>query len=658
MLPTCASGLAAALQNLTAGLQNNPWSTIGLSAQNRGSLAQRASFLSDTDYDTFLAREQASGAEGIPTAEEYYASRDRLLQAVDYAQQVGRPLSTAVAPLLGTWYRQRLTMTVKYPGYWEKGLAGDKWIPGMSEEEVLVQGVPNPNARVDQFVYDRYLRGAEFSMPVQSYYALDRYNQANVALAYLPGWQLASPVDRGRFADYLAPLDRQALLDSLVINALRYRAAGDAASAQQALAMAGQIQGRFNSDLKAMRDDPLLRATFAAASTAPANLNGLNATLTPAQRAAFDRLAPSVQQIAWDAAWRDFRAWREANPVTVKYDPASGYEFLDRSVLNAADFLAPVYRTAERLIGVGQWVASGDSGRTDQWSDLEDIRRVMGGDFSGQIGPRPLQNDAWSVVLDAGLTALTVIPLGTGSRAAIGGGQWFLPASTMFARRQAASALRHAGVLTLSAASATLAMSAVEVSPLEEKYKGPLRFAAGLTAGVLTGAGLSRALPVIESRLARATRQLGRAEEALQRAQGAIGQGGVVTPTQVQGLVDAAKRVGELRGKVDQLRALGGAELIAAESVQKDALQKVADLTRNANEPGIPASVRQAIDEPSLNPFKPPAAPRALPARRLSARARWPSPRCGIGPAPPTPAKPPRWPRRRRRKARRGQASP
>lgn len=124
----------------------------------------------------------------------------------------------------------------------------------------------------------------------------------------------------------------------------------------------------------------------------------------------------------------------------IKYQPAFVTEAADRFLLNMADFLSPAYRTEERMIGLGQLVVTGGGTRTDLLSDLEAIRRVMDGDFTGETGPANISYDAGAVLWDGGLTALMVIPVGSGSQAAIAGGR-FLPAGAGFARNQVLSAM-------------------------------------------------------------------------------------------------------------------------------------------------------------------------------------------------------------------------
>ncbi len=137
------------------------------------------------------------------------------------------------------------------------------------------------------------------------------------------------------------------------------------------------------------------------------------------------------------------------------------------------------------------------------------------------MGEGKIAFGAGAVLLDGGLTLLTVLPVGTGSRLAIAGPRYLMPASLGFAQRQALSGLRHAGVLVASAGANSVAMAAVDEAPIEPQYKTSLRFGLGLWAGLGVGAGLAGALPRVEFALVRATQPLERATERLAAARAA-----------------------------------------------------------------------------------------------------------------------------------------
>ena len=110
----------------------------------------------------------------------------------------------------------------------------------------------DPAARAAAILFTRYLRGADYRMRPEEFYAEDRYNQANMGLPYLAGWEDATDQRKQTFADYLAPMDREALADSLVRIAQASRDAGDLYTAETAQDMAVYLQSRFAAQLAAL----------------------------------------------------------------------------------------------------------------------------------------------------------------------------------------------------------------------------------------------------------------------------------------------------------------------------------------------------------------------------------------------------------------------
>ncbi len=188
------------------------------------------------------------------------------------------------------------------------------------------------------------------------------------------------------------------------------------------------------------------------------------------------------------------------------------------------------------------------------------------------------------ILVDGALTVLTVLPFGSGARAAISGGR-FLPASIRLANNQIASGLRHLAVLGGMTFTSSLAMTAVEMSPIKDEYKGPLRFLAGLGAGLTSGIGLARSLPQIEFAVVRATRQYSAAMAKIARLEAA------------NQAVPAALRqqAAKLEAQVTSLRKLGGQQLTDAEAAYKTAADKVAELEAKANAPGLAPSERAKL---------------------------------------------------------------
>jgi hypothetical protein len=534
---------------------------------NRGTYAQRLAFLADTDYATFLAREQAFKnrelADDERSPDGYYRVRGRLIEMVRQALRSG------------TSFREL-----------EIAIRNDR----------LMVNYPN----LARTLFDNYLRGADAArLSGTAYYVQDRYFQANTAFGLLPGWQQASRERKEAFADSLLPQDRDVLLFSLAQAAQSLRQAGIDGLAGAAAEMAHFIQSRFDAQLKLVEGreaNPTLADAFRAASRASRVRDGFS-SLTDSQRQAFASLPRSLQYLADARAMDAFWAWRKANPVVIKYQPAFWFEAADRFVLNMAEFLAPAYHTGERIIGLGQLVATGDATRTDLLSNLDAIRRVMDGDFSASTRPEAISYSAGAIIWDGIQTGLMIIPAGSGSRAAISGGR-FVPFGAGLSRaqilrlagNQVLSGTRHGIVLAGATGFSSAAMTAVEVSPLEAQYKTPLRFVAGLVAGVASGAYLNKKLPQIGHYLVKKTQELDHLSRQLNQvgkdiaAARAAGRPVAELTRQEQALT---AQVAEVRQQVQRLRELGGQALVDAEEAYNTVQRRLSDLQAKANAEGL-----------------------------------------------------------------------
>jgi hypothetical protein len=174
---------------------------------------------------------------------------------------------------------------------------------------------------------------------------------------------------------------------------------------------------------------------------------------------------------------------------------------------------------------------------------------------------------------DAGLTILTVIPFG--------------------------GATRHTVMFTSGAMSASFAMAAVEIAPVREEWRTPLRFAAGLVAG-FRGAQIGNTVvsafganaPLLVSR----TRELASARTRMLELQERIRmQGGVNASAElIREHASLAARVRILEAHVTQLRALGGQSLLNAEEALNVRMRELADLETQATSPGLAPSARRS----------------------------------------------------------------
>jgi hypothetical protein len=284
---------------------------------------------------------------------------------------------------------------------------------------------------------------------------------------------------------------------------------------------------------------------------------------------------------------RPFLGWRAVNPVALSYTPALGWKILDRTILNAAEFVAPVYRTALR----GLWGGS----TTDGFSDVAAIRGVLDGNYSGTLGPQAVQTGLGWATLDVFLTALTVVPLGSGARGAISGGR-FLPtwgvASTWV--NPGLSGLRHLTILGGTLAASALTMAAVEVSPLPKQYRGAVRFVLGLAAGFGAGVGLSNAWRPFESGIPSLTARLGRILARVKEVEDKLAKAGGSTAALLKQRQALLARAAEVKKRLDALYKLGGAEVGAAEQALQTAQDNLRGLLEAASAPGLAPSARAA----------------------------------------------------------------
>jgi Pretoxin HINT domain/Putative Ig domain len=585
---------ATAFQSFLAAINpSNPLVSPNLTQFGQGSIAQRLAFLADTDYETFAAREKAADPEhvdDIPTARQYYGARSLLLDAVENALATGKDVLQAIARVLNPYIDPPTTYTVYVPATSGPPFINVLW---SGNEERTTPGLANPYYQAAQFISDRYLRG-NTGVSAAAFYTLDRYSQANLGLTYLAGWTNPATTDaeRQNFADHLWPLDRQALVESLGQAAVSLRDTGDLYTAEAARSMAAYLVNRFNSQLATVQQvtgyDPpnaLWTTAFNAASDKQRIIRGLSAVLFGVHLQIYNQLNPSIQMLAVTRAVAADSAFRIEHPVEIKYDPVTGLTFLDLTLLHAAEFLAPAYRTGLRVYGVGQGLITGDYKVTDEFSNLSGIGKVIGGDLTADVQAQALTYGLGETLWDGAQTALMVLPVGGGSRAVISGGR-FLPASLGLARSQVLSAARHLGVSLGAAATGSLGMAAVDSSGLPEQIKAPLRLVAGLGMALASGIALERALPSINSELVSVTRQLAAAETRLASLKDAS-DAARKTATE---LVDSLKsRLGKIRARV------GEGVLTEAENGLNAATQQLEQAEAKAAAPGLSPSERAAL---------------------------------------------------------------
>ncbi|MBI2804214.1 MAG: hypothetical protein HYX68_04420, partial [Planctomycetes bacterium] len=357
--------------DLVTNLTSDPQAMLGWEVY-RGTFDQRVAFLADTNYETFVARERAAidlsyGAN--PTIANIQQARQAALQAIPTALQyyVGRNMVL-------------YTMT-RYTGNTAQYL-----YPSVRN---FIQSSNVKLGRRDfysaaRYVFDRYFRGGRAQTTptynsmasVEEFYTLDRFNLENMALPLVAGWRDASQSSREFFADTLHPLDRSALINSLYMAELTFTRIGSSSLATAAQQMREFLSDRFNGQMRVVDKTPDLQTIFRHASTRQRALTGF----TAAQQQAFNQLPSSIRRLADSMSLDSFVAWRDANPVRVTYQPTFIWEFVDRSVLNTADLLSPVFRTAQRLAGRS----------VDEWGDTEAMRQIMSGNYNVRLGPTAL----------------------------------------------------------------------------------------------------------------------------------------------------------------------------------------------------------------------------------------------------------------------------
>jgi hypothetical protein len=429
----------------------------------------------------------------------------------------------------------------------------------------------NNNVR---YLFDRYLAGAYTSMPGYSqttqgraliasaaqFYSTDHYALLNMAAPLLPGWQNAALSDKVFFSRTIHPMERSALLNSLFENEIELRRAGANALALAAQQMREFLAQDFNSTLAAV-DTPQLQQLFAYAS-GPNRVRFGNREFTSDELALYNSLPESVRRLANAMGSDAFVQWRRLNPFRVTYEPAYGLEFIDRAIINAAEMLSPIMRTAQRITDQ----------RTDIWGDLGAITSIMNGNYSVRLGPTELNYHPLAVIGDGVLTLLTIIPVG-GS----------------------VSMARHIVITVAGGFSASVAMAAIDVSPINENWRGPLRFAAGLAAGVGGGTLGNAATTITRNRLpllVSRTLDLARAVSRVAQ-QRALMQFVGHTAADVRQLAFLMRELRSVQSRVQQLRSLAAAQgLEAIETEYTNAMEQLARAEARAAAPGLSPSQR------------------------------------------------------------------
>jgi hypothetical protein len=351
-------------------------------------------------------------------------------------------------------------------------------------------------------------------------------------------------------------MERSALVNSLFVVEFEMRRAGASSLADTAQDMREFLVREFNFQLRLVEKRSDLHEIYRYASSAQRTISG-TMEMNDNQRQRYQQLttlAPQVRLLADAMSTQKFREWRQRNPFRVTYQPAYRLEIFDRFILNAAEVLAPVLRTAQRITDV----------RTDMWGDLDAIRSIMSGNYNVRLGPTELNYGLWATIGDGLLTAGTVLPIG-----GVG---------------------RHVVMFTAGGVSAAMAMAAVEVAPIREEWRGPLRFAAGLAAGV-GGAALGNAALNLTTRtwlIVSRSRALAGAQTQLDEVEAQIlRQGGANAPAElIRRRAELSIQVHKLEVQVAQLRGLNPQAIEAADAALAVRTRELAALEAQAVAPG------------------------------------------------------------------------
>jgi len=622
---------SAAPVDLKAGLagaeQRGPTGQVDFRTAMRGTERQRAAYLAGLDYDTYRkeleedAKVEADAeatrragqvpSTGGDTAAKWQQSRDKIYQdtlkaklaaipdeaqfyhgrnlVIQHALQDPNSAQGGVSVhspkgwqdnVTAGWFRPKVTkrVMVKPQVNYPRGGVKEQ---AVYKDEVTDHGLLNPYQKGSQHFYDRFVKpvAGQTSADVAGY-SRDAYAQRAGASSWAAGFAKADDATRGAYADRMTPTDRTMLVNDLMRTAQASAAAGDTVGAENARQAAVYLTERFNKQLAEFKANPhnvnLMEAWKANGGQwsdrgVPKPIQDHMASLNPAMRG-------YVGDIADSKAMEYYRGLREANDprYKMKYDPALGYEWVDRTVLNAGAMMAPVYRTAARGVGA---VTGDGPGRDWLGGDTAQLKFIMDNpdkahliDWSGK--PGEISNKLEDVVLDAGLTGLTLLPVGA-----------------------AANMGRGTGMMLGGLGGSSAAMAGVEMAPIDQKYKAPLRVVAGI-AGGLGGGSLGGATVGAGQRAvqAYASTAMVRTTTNLAKVEGEVAQ---LTAAGKPIPADLAAKQTALRTELDTMRAAGGEKLVVAENAQKAALERVAALEARMKDVSLsPAFRRQLASSP------------------------------------------------------------
>jgi len=598
---------------LTAAEQGGATSQVRFREQMRGTERQRAAYLASLDYDTYrkemeedakveaeaeTARRVGPGTTmGGDVAAKWQQSKDKIYNdvlkaklgaipdeanfyhgrnlVIQHALQDPNSAVGGVSPhspkgweaTTTGWFRPKKTERelvkpqVNYPrgGVKEQAVYRDK---------ITDYGQSNPYSSGAQHFYDRYIK----SVAGQT----EAYAQRAGASSWAAGFAKADETTRAGYADRMSPTDRTMLINDLMRTAQSSAQAGDATGAENARQAAVYLSQRFNKQLEEFKANPhnvnLMNAfkdnggqwsDRGVPQPIQAHLNSLN----PAMRG-------YVSGIADQKALEYYRGLRQNNDprYQLKYNPAFGYEWVDRTVLNAGATMAPIYRTGARIGGAvtgdgpGLDYLGGDTAQLKFIMENPDKAHLI--DWSGK--PGQISNKLEDVVLDAGLTGLTLLPVGLASNAA-----------------------RGTGMMMGGLGGSSAAMAGVEMAPIDQKYKPALRVVAGIAGGMgggwaggaTVGAGQKAVQAFASTNMVRATTSLAKVEGEVARLTSA----GKPIPA------DLAAKQAALKTELEGMRAAGGDKLVLAENAQKAALERVAALESRMKDASLSPAYRRAM---------------------------------------------------------------
>lgn len=263
--------------------------------------------------------------------------------------RVGKPLAPA-DPLP--------SVSGKPPGTLPKLIQhGNATLPQHSEQPVNEPNLVQP-LREDTTGYQKADLTSHLATP----------EQANNVL--FPYWKTLKPEDQNLLADRMSMQDRTRLL--------QHWGSSQNPEAQQA---AHQVSDRYNQQLSQANDmvnasaKPNHYNMAAIAAERARKGNSLFKGFQGPTREAWEKLPLPYRLNQMDEGYGKFLKEVNENPSVVKYDPATGYQWLDRAILNTAEGVGTGTNTAQRLASA---VIPGVPDQTKAlFPDLSQIRQTM-----------------------------------------------------------------------------------------------------------------------------------------------------------------------------------------------------------------------------------------------------------------------------------------